>query len=78
MFISHGDGLMHRHMVDSTVCQAWLKTVRVDTSCADNAWFHNRPLFKTTSMAAENFVKPKKYIAGISDLAALARHSLGS
>ena len=32
----------------------------------------------TTSMGAEIFVKPKKYIAGISDLAALARHSLGS
>ena len=32
----------------------------------------------TTSMAAESFVKPKKYIGGISDLAALARHSLGS
>ena len=31
-----------------------------------------------TSMGAENLVKPKKYIAGISDLAALARHSLGS
>ena len=30
------------------------------------------------SMAAESFVKPKKYIAGISDLAALARHLLGS
>ena len=27
----------------------------------------------TTSMAAESFLKPKKYIAGISDLAALAR-----
>ena len=32
----------------------------------------------TTNMAAESFVKPKKCIAGISDLAALARHSLGS
>ena len=32
----------------------------------------------TTSMGAESFVIPKKYIAGISDLAALARHSLGS
>ena len=32
----------------------------------------------TTSMVAESFVKPKKYIAGISDQAALARHSLGS
>ena len=27
----------------------------------------------TTSMAAERFVKPRKYIAGISELAALAR-----
>ena len=32
----------------------------------------------TTSMVAESFVKPKKYIAGISDQAALARHSLDS
>ena len=31
-----------------------------------------------TSMAAESLVKPKKYIAGISDQAALALHSLGS
>ena len=31
---------------------------------------HNQP--HMTNMAAENFVKPKKYIAGISDLAALA------
>ena len=29
-------------------------------------------------MGAEIFVKTKKYIAGISDLTALARHSLGS
>ena len=40
--------------------------------------YHSTINLYTTSMAAESFVKPKKYIAGISDLAALARHSLGS
>ena len=40
--------------------------------------YHSTINLYTTSMGAESFVKPKKYIAGISDLAALARHSLGS
>ena len=40
--------------------------------------YHSTINLNTTSMGAESFVKPKKYIAGISDLAALARHSLGS
>ena len=39
--------------------------------------YHSTINLFMTSMAAESFVKPKKYIAGISDLAALARHSLG-
>ena len=40
--------------------------------------YHTSINLFTTSMTAESFVKPKKYIAGISDLAALAWHSLGS
>ena len=38
--------------------------------------YHSTINLYTTSMGAESFVKPKKYIGGISDLAALARHSL--
>ena len=36
--------------------------------------YHSTINLYTTSMGAESFVKPKKYIAGISDLAALVRH----
>ena len=40
--------------------------------------YHSTINLYMTIMGAENLVKPKKYIAGISDLTALARHSLGS
>ena len=41
--------------------------------------YHSTINLYTTSMGAESFVKPKKYIAGILDLAALsAVHSLGT
>ena len=40
--------------------------------------YHFTINLNATTIAAESFVNPKKYIAGISDKAALARHSLGS
>ena len=40
--------------------------------------YHFTINLNVTTIAAESFVNPKKYIAGISDLAALARHSLDS
>ena len=40
--------------------------------------YHFTINLNATTIAAESFVNPKKYIAGILDLAALARHSLDS